>query len=141
MINVCVRWTAWVFGVLQMSGLRVYFVHRLTHHHPHPLPGIIDRHFADDIFRRISVNEKFGIWLKSTDVVQKGPIDSIDLDNGFVLNRRRAIILTNIDPRHWRIYVSWPGQPCLKHTVLYRCCMKIVISIKSGYHANQCPTC
>ena len=41
--------------------------------------------FADNIFKCISVNEKFCILIKlSLKIVAKGPIDSTDLDNGDV---------------------------------------------------------
>ena len=66
-------------------------------------------HFADDIFICIFVNEKFCTLIKiSLKFVLKGPIDNntacIDLDNGLAPNRRKAIIWTNADPVHWRIY-------------------------------------
>ena len=35
---------------------------------------------------------------------------SIDSDNGLVLNWRQAIIWTNADPIHWRIYVPLGGD-------------------------------
>ena len=44
---------------------------------------------ADDIFNCIFLNEA-----------------SIGLDNGLAPNRRRAIIWTNADPIHWRIYAA-----------------------------------
>ena len=43
--------------------------------------------------------------------VPKCPVDnkpSIGLDNGLALNRRQAIIWTNVAPIHWRIYAA-PG--------------------------------
>ena len=41
------------------------------------LPGQHGRHFADDIFRCIFVNEKFGILIKiSLKLVPKGPTDN-----------------------------------------------------------------
>ena len=36
----------------------------------------------------------------------KDPIDNIGLDDGLALNRRQAIIQTNADSVHWRIYVA-----------------------------------
>ena len=46
------------------------------------------RHFADDIFRCIFVNEMFCILIKiSLKIVIKGPID-----NGLAPNKRQAII-------------------------------------------------
>ena len=38
--------------------------------------------------------------------VPKGPIHSIGLDNGSAPNRRQAIIWTNPDPIHWRLYAA-----------------------------------
>ena len=45
--------------------------------------------------------------------VFEGPIDkkpSIGLDKGLAPNRRQAIILTNADPIHWRIYAALVGD-------------------------------
>ena len=46
--------------------------------------------------------------------VPKGPIDNnlsdIDSDNGLAPIRRQAIIWTNADPDHWRIYVALEGN-------------------------------
>ena len=69
--------------------------------------------FADDIFRRIFVNEKFCMfWLKFTQkFVPKVPNDNkLGLDNGLVPDRRRAIIWTNADPIHWRIHPALVGD-------------------------------
>ena len=45
--------------------------------HPHPSPGQYGRHFADDIFRCIVVNESFFISIKILlKYIPKGPIDN-----------------------------------------------------------------
>ena len=53
------------------------------------------------------------IWI-SLKFAPKSPIDndplSIGLDNGLTLNRQQAIIWTNADPIHWRIYASLGGD-------------------------------
>ena len=68
------------------------------------------RHFADDIFRCIFVNEKFCILIKiSLKFVPKGPIDNNPVlvqNNGLAPKRRQAIIWTNAHPIHWRVYVT-----------------------------------
>ena len=66
------------------------------------------RHFADGISECISLNEKFCILIKiSLKFVPNGPIGpSIGLDNGLAPKRRQAIIWTNADPTHWRIYAA-----------------------------------
>ena len=48
--------------------------------------------------------------------VSRGPIDNnpVGLDNGLAPNRRQAIIWTNADPIHWRIYAAL-GQYELTH--------------------------
>ena len=60
------------------------------------------------------MNEKFCILIKiSLIFFPKGPIDnkhSIGLDNGLAPNRWQAIIWTNADPIHWRIYVALEGD-------------------------------
>ena len=51
----------------------------------------------------------FVFWTK---FVPKSSIDNnpaFDLDNGLAPNRRQAIIWTNTDPIHWRIYVALVG--------------------------------
>ena len=61
----------------------------------------ICRHFADGIFKCIFVNENSYILI-SLKFVPNGLIDN----NGSAPNRRQAIIWTNADPIHWRIYAS-----------------------------------
>ena len=60
----------------------------------------IGRHLADDIFKRIFLNAN--VWI------------SINISLKFISpNRRQAIIWTNADPIHWRIYAA-PGEDELK---------------------------
>ena len=70
------------------------------------LLGQNGRHYADDIFRCIFVNEIFCILVEITlKFVPKSPIDkktSIGLDT--------AIIWTNPDPIDWRIYAALHGD-------------------------------
>ena len=76
-------------------------------------PGQNGRHFADDIFICIFVNEKFGILIKiSLKFVPRGPVDNNPalVYNGFAPNRWHAIIWTNADPIHWRIYAAPEGD-------------------------------
>ena len=71
------------------------------------------RHFTDDVFRHIFVNEKFCILINliriSLKFVFKGPIDNNpSLVQIMYWCRIGAIIWTNADPIHWRIYsVLW----------------------------------
>ena len=70
------------------------------------------RHFADDDFSCIFMNEKFCTLIKiSLKFVPKGPIDSNPafVDNGLAPNRRQTIIWTNTDTIHWRIYAALRG--------------------------------
>ena len=74
-------------------------------------PGQNGHHFVDDIFRCIFVNEKFCISIKiSLKFVPNSHQPSIGLDNGMATNRRHAIIWTNADPIHWRIYAAVGGD-------------------------------
>ena len=75
-------------------------------------PGQNGRLFADDIFRCIFANESLVFWLKiSLKFVPKVPIQpDTGSDNGLVPNRRQAIIWTNADPIHWRIYAAQGGD-------------------------------
>ena len=81
-------------------------------------PGQNGRHFADNIFKCIFLNEKIWILCKiSLKIVPKGPIDndqapgsSIGFDNGLAPNRRQAIIWTYVHPIFWCIYVALGGD-------------------------------
>ena len=59
-------------------------------------------------------------WLKipwSLSLRVQLTITSISLDNGLVLNRRQAIIWTNADPNHWRIYAALGGDALKKYVL------------------------
>ena len=60
------------------------------------------------------MNEKLCILIKiSLTFVPRGPIDNkpaLDLDNGLTPNRQQAIIWTNADHIHWRIYAALGGD-------------------------------
>ena len=81
-------------------------------------PGQNGRHFADDVFGCIFVNEKFCILTKiSLKCVSKGQID----DNPALVKimawrRINAIIWSSADPIHWHIYAALGGDklrvPC-----------------------------
>ena len=80
------------------------------------------RHFADDVFRFIFVTETLCTWIKiSLKFVLKRPDDikpalvqiiawrrigDKPSNNGLAPNRRQAIIWTNADLIHWRIYAA-----------------------------------
>ena len=68
----------------------------LTHLHLGKMAAIS----ADDILNCIFLNEKLRIFIKP----------SIGLDNGLAPNRPQAIIWTNADPIHWRIYAALGGD-------------------------------
>ena len=76
------------------------------------------RQFADVIFSCIFINEKFCILIIiSLKLVPKGPI--IGLHNGLVPNRQQAIIWTNVDPIHWRIYMALGGDELIGIIVIF----------------------
>ena len=67
------------------------------------------RHFPDNIFKRIFLNENVWIFINiSLKFIPKGPIDNISIgsDKGMVLNRRQAVVWTNGGLNYWRIYAS-----------------------------------
>ena len=75
--------------------------------------GSNGRHLADDIFICIFMNEKFCILIKiSLEFVPKGPIDNNPVFVQLMAWRigDKAIIWTNADPIHWRIYVALGGD-------------------------------
>ena len=96
------------------------------------------RHFTNDIFRSIFVDDKSCILIKiSLKCVPKGVIDnntSISLVNGLVPNRRQAIIWTNTGPIHWRIYIC--GTRC--RWVLNYGCMVIYNMINEQWMRSGC---
>ena len=75
--------------------------------------------FADDIFRRIFLNEKFCMLIKnSLKVVPKVAIDNkLALVQIMAWRRIGAIIWTNADPIHWRIYAALGGMSFNGHSV------------------------
>ena len=72
------------------------------------------RHFADDIFKCIFLNENVWISLKISlkfvPRVQIKKYTSIGSDNGLVPTRWQAIIRTYDNPVHWCIYVALGGD-------------------------------
>ena len=67
-------------------------------------PGQNGHHFTDNIFRCISGNKSFVFWSKFHWSLFLG------VENGLVMNRRQAIIWTNADSTHWRIYAALGGD-------------------------------
>ena len=70
---------------------------------------------ADDIFKCIFLNENDRLRIHiSLKFIPRNPIDNnpwgMGLDNGLAPNRRQAIIWTNADPNHWRIYAALGGD-------------------------------
>ena len=75
-----------------------------------PPPEQNGHHFAGDTLKCISLNENFCILIKiSLKFVSKGPIDN-NPDNGLAPRRRQAIIWTNAELIHWRIYGALGGD-------------------------------
>ena len=75
---------------------------------------------ADDIFKCIFLNEHDTIAIQiSLKHVPRNPIDnkpgSIGSGNGLAPNRRQAIIWTDDDPVHWRIYAALGGDELINH--------------------------
>ena len=77
-------------------------------------PGQNWRHFADDIFKYIFLNENVLILIKNfLEVCSQWSnyrYASIGSDNGLTPTRRQAIIWTNADPIHWRIHAALGGD-------------------------------
>ena len=71
------------------------------------------RHFADDMFLRIFLNENIWIKKKIIEIHSLGSnwqCISIVSDNGFARSRWQAIIWTNAYPVHRRIYAVLGGN-------------------------------
>ena len=108
----------------------------------HP-PGQNGRHFANDIFKCIFVNEFFFYFDKNfTDVCSQGSnwqSSSIGLDNGLAPNRRQAIIWTNADPINWRIYATLGGDELTQMFIVSVCkSLSTVWAPKSFIHQETC---
>ena len=69
---------------------------------------------ADDIFKWIFYGENVWVSIKNFTEVCSQESNwqwlSPGLDNGLAPNRRQAIIWTNADPIHWRIYAELGGD-------------------------------
>ena len=86
------------------------------------------RHFSDDIFKCIFINEKFCISiLISLKFVPRGPIASSGSGNGLAPNRRQAITWTNADPVHWRIYAALEGDGVMA-VIRYVCIIRAMLN-------------
>ena len=75
--------------------------------------GQYGRHFAEYIFRSTFMNAFFLYFDKNfTDVLLRSNWQqpNIGLDNGLAANMRQAIICTNADRIHWRIYAALWGD-------------------------------
>ena len=81
---------------------RTLFYSPILTHHPLSKTAAF---FTNDMFKHIFLNEDIWISLGSN-----WQYDSIGSDNGLAPSRRQAIILTNADPIHWRIYVALGGD-------------------------------
>ena len=68
------------------------------------------RHFADDIFKFMFMNEMFCISYQSfTEVCSQGSEwqkDNVGLSDGLAPNMRQALTWSNVDPVYWRIYAA-----------------------------------
>ena len=73
--------------------------------------------------------KSFIFWLKFHQACSWGSnwqYLSIGLDNGLVPNRRQAIICTNADPFHWRIYAAlWSDELNISTGSVYPNCITI----------------
>ena len=103
-------------------------------------PGQNGRHFADDMFNHIFVNEN--IWMSNKILLKHVPWclfnnmpACIGSDNGLAPSRRQTIIWTNADPVHRRIFAalgrdeltvneSWPIVTEWRHMATAACCVK-----------------
>ena len=76
-------------------------------------PGQYGRHFTDNIFRCIFVNEVLYFDSNFTEICSQGSnwqLPSTGSDNGLASNRRQAIIWTSADPIDWLVYVALRGD-------------------------------
>ena len=78
---------------------------------PPPPPKQNGRHFADDVFKSIFLNENFVFWFQMSRMfVLNGPFDIRRELVQIMAWRREAIIWNNADPVQWRIYAALWGD-------------------------------
>ena len=85
-------------------------------------PGQNGPHFAD-IFKCIFMNEKFCVSIWISQVCSQGcnwQHSRIGSGNGLALTRRQAIILTNANPVHRRIYATLGGDELIPWLMMPR---------------------
>ena len=85
-------------------------------------PGQNCRHFVDDIFRCIFVNESFIFWLKFHWILfprVQLTITQHCFDNGLALNMQQAIIQTNTYHIHWFIYAALGGDVSMSYSTFH----------------------
>ena len=59
----------------------------------------------------------------------------VGLDNGLAPDRRQAIIWTNADPIHWRIYAALGGDKLSHWSIWLRLQTDNIISVQSHWHS------
>ena len=94
------------------------------------LPEQNGRHFTDDIFKRIFLNEKSKFRFKFYwNLFLRVQYVSVGSSNGLAPNRRQAVIWTNADPVHQRINAALGGDelrfPCNEKAVWQNCALKL----------------
>ena len=98
-------------------------------------PGQNGRHFADNMFKCIFLNEN--IWISNKISLKNVPWGLIDRyvstgsDNGLVSFRRQGIIWTNADAVYWCIYAEVGGEE-LKITTGVM--MKITLNVSKYFY-------
>ena len=88
-------------------------------------------HFADDVFRSISMSEMFCILIAWQCI-------SIGLVNGLASNRRQAIIWTNADPIHWRKYAALGGDELTRRGHMATLIWVDVGLVAQSHYLNKC---
>ena len=84
---------------------------RLINHIRHQIDKCWLTHWGRDKMAAISKTIFSNAFLRMKSVVYRSKFHwSIGLDNGLASNRRQAIIWTNANPIHWRIYAALEGD-------------------------------
>ena len=85
------------------------------------MTAILADHKLQGIFS--SGKDRITIWILLCKVCSQGynqQYFNTGSDNGLALNRRQAIILTNADPVHWRIYAALGGYDSVSQQILHK---------------------
>ena len=96
-------------------------------------------------FHRRPVQMNENIWISNKISLKYVPWQNVSIgsDNGLVLSRQQAIIWTNVDPVHWRIYAALEGDELIqwRHMTLLHYIVTSVITDSCNHFVTHSVPC